>query len=221
MTRNSIRDLVRKKLGETTAAFWTDDEIYSYINLAGHDVAWKTKVIRSSGYISTVENTSEYVLSTSFSSLLFPLRVYFYQDASVWEKIPGTTIDDMDRDLGGWKSASAGTPIKYYFEYERNKTLGIYPKPNSTNAGANYMEIIYATDFTELTGDTMPTGIPVPLQLAMVDFAVAIGFDTRGMGAKATGARTQYNIKIAEWLGINGKDFSADTDDRARPEQSL
>ena len=66
MTRQRIRDLIRKRLGETTTAFWSDTELNNWINDAGHDIADKTKCVRQNGNITTVEDQSEYTVSTAF-----------------------------------------------------------------------------------------------------------------------------------------------------------
>ena len=63
MTRLEIRNLIRKHLGETTAAFWTDAELNTWINEAGHDCAFNTKSIRATIDYDTVAGDRAYSLS--------------------------------------------------------------------------------------------------------------------------------------------------------------
>ena len=73
MTRQNLRDLIRKRLGETTAAFWTDVELNQYINNAGHDIAYNTKCIKTDGYMDT-DGSGLYTLSDSFPTGCQSLR---------------------------------------------------------------------------------------------------------------------------------------------------
>lgn len=44
MIRSEIRSRIRKKLGETTALFWTDAELNSWMEDAQKDIVWKAKL---------------------------------------------------------------------------------------------------------------------------------------------------------------------------------
>ena len=85
MTLEEIRDIARKKLGETTAAFWTDTEVNSYINLGCKDIAFRTKCLRDNTTIGVVSceattagsaaDSNEYTISdyiSNFFAVIYP-----------------------------------------------------------------------------------------------------------------------------------------------------
>jgi len=197
---------------ETTASFWTNAELDNWINDAGHDVAYKTKCIQADGKFASVESTSEYTLTDYFSGLLSVTRAYFYQDGSSWEELDPTSIDKLNQLHTGWKNADDGVPSEYYFDYERNKTLGLYVPPNSDNAGSEYIEVYYGNDYTDISDDDdSPSYIPISLQQAMVEYVVATGLETRGYRDKANDAWKKYIGRIKEYLIL--KDGTLHDDD--------
>jgi len=215
MTRLQLRNLIRKRLGETTAAFWDDTELNQWINNAGHDVAYKTKCIKANGYITTTSD-GEYTLSNSFPNWLSVLRVYMYSDAQNWIKLIQTDENRLDEEVPGWKNADASTPYKYYEDRERD-LLGLFPTPNSTNQGTDYLQVYYANDFTDITSDEDDLltihKIPFELQTAMGDWVVATGYETRGWGEKANDAWSKYASKLQHY--VTERDTEKQVDEEA------
>ena len=209
MNRGRLRDLVRKRLGETTTAFWTDQELNDWLNDAGHQVAYDSKCIRAKGYMTSDPN-QEYSVSAIFPDYLSVTEVYFYQDADTWYKLTKTTRDLLNFNQPGWKSAPASVPQEYYWDREED-VLGLNPKPNDLNQGVDYIEVYYANDFTDMSGDTQPPGgIPEPLQLAMIDFVVATGYETRGWGDKANDAWQKYSTRVRNYMIERDKENNVD-----------
>jgi len=64
MTLKEMRDLARKRLGETTAAFWSDAEINGWINLGCKDIAFRSKCLPDTVTFTPTTDTAEYTLST-------------------------------------------------------------------------------------------------------------------------------------------------------------
>ena len=202
MTRTQLRSLIRKRLGETTAAFWSDPELNDWINDAGHEVAWMTKCIKRKGYMTPTEDTSEYSLSSISSTLLSLDKVYYYQNAQSWMELIPTNKDDLDMLDSGWLNAQSGTPTKFYWDKEQDVFV-LYVPPDSTNAGVNYCQVYYADDFTEITLDAPEiAGIPESLQRAMADFVAAYGFETRGYGEKSNNAWSQFLARIRNYQSV-------------------
>ena len=213
MTRERIRDLVRKRLGETTASFWSTTELNNWINDAGHDVAYRSKCIKKNGNVTTTEDDSEYTISSSFPNYVDVLEVYMYQDGATWKKISLTSRDRLDREIPGWKSANSSTPRKYYYSKEED-VLGLYPAPDSDNSGTSYLEVYYADDYTDMSGDSdTPTDIPMALQLAMIDYVVAVGYETRGYGDKSNDAMGKYMSRIEAYKVEKNREEDTDEDD--------
>jgi hypothetical protein len=199
MTRQEIRNMIRKKLGETTAAFWSDAEINGWIDEAGHDIAMQTNCLLTHGYITTtVVDTAEYDLEVNFPNILAVKQVYYYQNGTTWERIEQTTREELDLDEEGWKNSESSTPIKYYWSKEEN-VFGVWPPPDSDNVGTNYCEVYYSYDYQDLTSDSAVPGIPAYLHMAMVHFCTALGYESRGYGDKANDAEAKYNKRIAEY----------------------
>ena len=129
---------VRKALSETTAGFWTDLEIYHELNQAQRHIAIKSRCLKKTVTITTVASTQEYDLKdNSFADIID------IADDGVYFKIAGTsyiplkkkTKKQLAMESPGWQGVAAGTPTNYYYD-KASKTIGLYPKPNSTNAGA-------------------------------------------------------------------------------------
>jgi len=209
MLRSTIRDLIRKRLGETTAAFWTDAELNNWINMACQDLAFRVKCLKDKDYISSIESTADYSISGLDTSFLSPYRVYFNQDGTDWERIQPITIEELDDLYPGWKEVEDGIPTHYYWDLDLD-TFSIYPTPNALNEGADYIEIYYYKKHTDLTLDSQSPTIPDPLQLSIVDWVCATGFDTRGWGDKANDAWQKYFSKINDYKAEKGREREDD-----------
>lgn len=200
MNRGQIRNLARKNLGETTAAFWTDAELNLYIDNAGHDIAEKAKCIKANGYLTTVLDQAEYHLASNFTGILSIQEVYMKESGTTWMKLKETTRKELDVLHSGWLSAASGTPTEYYEDIEED-VLRLFVPPDSANAGTNYLRVYYSKDYTDMAGDTSePTGIARDLQLGMVDFVTAYGYQQRGWGDKANDSWTKYFQRLKDYI---------------------
>jgi hypothetical protein len=214
MNREALRNLIRKELGETTASFWSNAELNTWIDLAGHDVAKRSKCIKTNGYLTTIESTGEYGLTGNFTGILAINEVYYYQNGTRWKRLTQTSRERLSQDTSGWMSASDSTPQRYYWDIEED-IIGYFPKPNSTNAGTNYSHVYYSKDYTDMSSDTSePTGVPRELQLSMVDFVVATGYKTRGWGDKSNDAWNAYYGRIKNYISERSDEKEEDPEDR-------
>jgi hypothetical protein len=126
-----------------------------------------------------------------------------------WIKLIPTNRTDLDATQDGWRSADSSVPWKYY-ESREEDLFGIYPKPDSTNAGSNYVRVYLTykpTDITtESSGDTTEPTIPEPLHLAIIEYVVATGFDSRGWGDRANDVWQKYYSKIQDYTVERGRE---------------
>ena len=205
MTRLEIRDLIRKRLGETTTSFWSDTELNTWINDACTDLSFRTKCLKSDSYMTSIYNQGEYTLSNEFPNIITFDEVYFHQNSeadstasAVWMKMVPTSRTEMDKLQAGWKSVSGGIPSKYYWDREDN-LFGFYPIPDTNNAITNGCHAYYRIYHTDLNDDTQSPSLPEYLQPAAVDFVVATGYETRGWGDKANDAWNKYITKIHDY----------------------
>jgi hypothetical protein len=222
MILSEIRTLVRKKLGETTGAFWTDAEINGYINLGCKDIAYRTKCLKSNttfNVASCVTNTAvagsnEFTISSTISNFFAITEAVFMQDGTSWEKLTATSREELDTVSQGWRTAvgytyttggtvnynygsTPGTPMQYYWDREED-VLGIYPPADDDNDGA-YLKVYYTYNHTDLSLDSSSPTLPVPLHPAVVEFAVATGMETRGWGDRANDAWQKYFAKLNDY----------------------
>jgi len=128
---------VRRKLNETTASYWVDLEIYNWLNEAQQYIVRKSKCLKKTVTVTT-DGSQEYDLKdNSFADIIDISEdgVYFYQNGSTYQKLNYTTKWKLDRESPGWRGVAASTPTDYYYN-KSSKTIGLYPKCNSSNQGA-------------------------------------------------------------------------------------
>jgi len=225
MNLGELRSKTRKRLGDTNSAFWTDDELNDYINDGCRDVSFRTKSIKKNGYISTVscdENlvaqvSNEYSLSANFPNLYAVLEVYFFSEGTDWIRLKPVMREDLDNESNGWRgnvgyvSSDSGTGVvtynygshtatpECYYWHREEDIIGFNPPPDDYNAGTSYARIYYAERHTDLTGDSESPLIPEPLHLAVINYAVATGFEDRGWGDKANDNWNKYFARLKDY----------------------
>lgn len=111
-----VRTVARYALGETTAAFWPDTQLNTYIQLGCSDIAWRTKCLRPQpggfttiGVIgcdpnTTAPNSNEYQLSTYFPNYYSITEVYFLIDGQRWRRLNPTSREELDSKFVGWQA---------------------------------------------------------------------------------------------------------------------
>jgi len=129
---------VRKALSETSAGFWSDLEIYNKLNQAQLHIVVKSKCLKKTVTVTTVASTQEYDLKdNSFSDIIDISEdgVYFKVNGTTYKPLKFRSKKQLSKENPGWQGVSAGVPQYYYWD-KTSKTIGLYPKPNSSNAGA-------------------------------------------------------------------------------------
>jgi len=216
MTRAEIRALVRKGLGETTASFWDDTELNTWIDDGGYDLSFRTKSIRSNGYITTTSTVGEYTISTALAAdVLTVLDVYYYVGGATWTKMALMSREELDTRYPSWRSDTAGTPSIAYFDMEEDM-IGFYVAPGEDQYGTSYARVYYATKFTDLALDTSVPTLPTYLHRAIVYYVIAYGYEQRGYGDKSNDAWTKYAAMITTYMG----ERTANKDQREASETS-
>ena len=129
---------VRKNLSESTAGYWSDLEIYSQLNRGQSHIVSKSRCLKKTVTITTITSTQEYDLKdNSFADILDIAEdgVYFYMSGTTYMPLTQKSKKQLAMEYPGWQGTAASTPMFYYWD-KAAKTIGLYPKPNSTNAGA-------------------------------------------------------------------------------------
>jgi hypothetical protein len=224
MTRLELRNASRKRLGETTSAFWTDTEINDYINQACKDLAWRSKCLRAVGYLpvsSCTSNTvaaasNEVTISTTLSTFFAINEAYFLFEGDNWVRMDPTFREELDIRNPLWQNlvgvtttstagvttynsgAVCGVPTMYYWNREED-VFGVYPPANADNSGSNYVKVYYTKNHTDLSADTSSPTLPTPLHPAIVDYVAATGLEDRGWGERANDMWMKYYKKINDY----------------------
>lgn len=131
---------VRKKLNEVSASYWSDLEIFGWLNQAQLFIARKSKCLQRTATITTTASTQEYDLRSTTNGFpdiidISEDGVYFYINGSSYQPLDYTTKGRLNKKSPGWQGVAASVPSEYYYD-KATKTIGLHPKPNSTNAGA-------------------------------------------------------------------------------------
>jgi len=158
---------VRRRLSEVTAAYWVDLEVYAAINKGLLDVASKSKCLKKKVTVTTVASTQEYDLNDNSFGDIIDISddgVSFKINGSTYLPLKFTTRKELSLKTPGWRSVAASTPQKYYYD-KPSKTVGLYPKPNSSNVGA-YLDIFGYYRPRILHAGTAAAGTATALTLA-------------------------------------------------------
>ena len=151
---------VRKIMNDTgTQPFHSDLEIYNALNKGQQYIARKATPLIKKVTVTTVASTQEYALRDySFGDILDISEdgVSFKINGTTYIPLTFTSKKELSLKTPGWRSVAASTPQKYYYD-KASKTIGLYPKPNSTNAGA-YLDIFGYYFPPVLHAGTAPSG---------------------------------------------------------------
>ena len=149
---------VRKELSETTAGNWSDLEIYRQLNRGQLHIVTKSLCLKKTVTVTTTSGTQEYDLRTttnSFSDIIDIAEdgVYFKTSGTSYNPLTFKSKKQLASESPGWQGVAASTPMHYYYD-KTTKTIGLYPKPNSSNAGAYLFITGYHTPKVLIAGTT-------------------------------------------------------------------
>lgn len=203
MTRGQIKTTVRKKLGESTAVFFTEDDLNQWFTDACIDVVWKSRCKRTRTLCTTLPDTLRYDLTSLIPNCLRIISVRVYSsEQQQWRRMIEKNYDFLDQMYPMWESYQAAVPLYYVYDRQINITgeFILFPKCQSDYVGSGYLEIYNSTYPTVLTDDSQtPEDIPTMLQQAIIEWMVATGLEARGYQDIADGHWTKYEQKIVSY----------------------
>lgn len=128
VTLNAIRTDVRNRLSETSARYWTDSELDSWINEAARDIARRCEVLQDRQDITAISGTQEYALPES------TLRIHRveYRPTGSTEVFPLEYRDFNSMDSVWWTGQSQAQSTPRYFTlwgFPPSLKLIVFPKP--------------------------------------------------------------------------------------------
>lgn len=155
LTRLTMTTAVRRYINETdsTNSNFTDSEIYDYLNQAirflGTEMEWPFQTAEA----TSVAEQAVYTLPEDFISL-----VDFYFDN---KDLPIIERADLSALRIDWQNALSSMP-QYAYKAD-NAKIGLYPKPDATNAGLT-LQIQYIKVPPDLSDDTTSPDLHVAFQ---------------------------------------------------------
>lgn len=160
MTPTQIKDSVRNQVYETSASFWSDAEIYTYLWFAECEIAGLIQCTEATDdTTTTVASTQEYAKPTD---CLIVLRVTY--DGAKLKRIDLTDQDALDGSAYGG-SLSTGNANSYY---EFGDNVGLYPIPDD----AKTLKFWYIKQPTLKTDADIGWDVPTEFEHYLADYAL-------------------------------------------------
>lgn len=155
MNRVTLTTAVRRYINEedSTDSHFADSEIYAYLNQAirylGTDVEWPLQTAQA----TSVLDQAVYTLPDDFISLV---DIYFdNRDLNIIER------QDLSGLRSDWQDAPSGLP-QYAYKSD-NAKIGLFPKPDSENAGS-LIQIQYIKVPPDLSDDSTAPDLHLAFQ---------------------------------------------------------
>ena len=208
---------VRKKISELTAAYWSDLELYNWLNQGQLYIATKSKCLTKEVTVTSITDTATYDLKdNSFGDIINISEDGVYFNINGTSKTPLTykTQARLNQEFPGWQGQSSSTP-QYYYYNKSSKTIGLYPKPNSSNAGAYLFvngyykpKVLNAGVVSALSGTTLTLAVgssTIPYPSVTNDYYNGLYIELySGTGAGQTREITDYTgatgqCTVATW----------------------
>lgn len=155
---------VRRELGETSAVFWSDQQIIDALNEA--------QVCVLADYPRVLETSTTLVLTTASATMAVPAGIFIpkmiLDDAG--QQVPFSSQVDLENFSSTWKATSPGKPERFVL-WQWDKLIP-WPTPD-----ANYTYSIFGNAYpVELTTATDTSALNDDLQRAIAFYAAAILF---------------------------------------------
>ena len=195
MSPQTVLSSIRDEIVESTAAFWTDAEIYRHMWHAEYILADATNCTEATTAITTVTNQSDY---TTPANVLHYLRVE-YNNATL-KRIGKPERDAMEfRTYGG--TFSAGNP-EFYLQF--GDLITFHPVPNA----AKTVNIDHVKRPAEITTASTQFTVPEQFQFYVKDYAVYRCLSKDGDNVRSDRYLNLWNDNLKkskqEWADRNG-----------------
>lgn len=208
MTLGTMRAMIRKRLGETVAAFWTDSQLNDWIKDASDEISFKTKAIKTNGKFVSSIGVTDYTASSHLTDITSVYEAYYDTGVTsgathteTWKKLimlqEGRT--ELNNRFPGWRNTENDVPHYYYYDNEEDLFF-LWPPPKTDVAGADRVHAYYTKKHPTYANDNAESSLPLPLHLAVVDWVTSLGYESRGYGDKANDAMSKVNGRMREYL---------------------
>lgn len=152
MTRSEIIQRFRDESPELTANVISNSTLNSWLLVGDKEICAKARLIVDSDSINAVSGTSAYDLTTIDKFYDIDENpgggVTRIDTSAIEKRLVKSTKSLLDDESPSWRTASSGTPKKYY---RRGKYINFYPKPDSS---IDYFNIDYVAISDDFDGDS-------------------------------------------------------------------
>jgi len=144
-------------------------------------------------------NQSTYGMQENLPLSLAITELYFYNIQTLkWIKLRSTSRTELDETNPGWLSVPSSLPNQFWWDWELDQ-IYLYPQPDSSYVSPNCVMAYYSINSTDLAQPTDIPQLPQPIHLAIVDFAVYLGFEQRGCMDKSSDALQKYMTRLQNY----------------------
>lgn len=188
-----FRTLIRDRLDEPTARFWTDTQLNSWINEAAADIARRTETLQDRQTQSVVANTREYSLDANV------LRVYRVEYIPTGAGQPTYPLEYRQFNAldSIWHTQSAlttGTPCYFtIWGFSPTNKIILYPTP--TRAGTLRVYVYRLPTATTTDGTTIE--VPAGWDSLVIDYAEYSAL-RKDRDPRWSEARSLYESRLAD-----------------------
>jgi hypothetical protein len=175
MVAGDVLTTVRNQLYEPTAGFWTDSELYGYMNQAEQEIALNIRCTQAQTAMTSVTAQSMYTRPAAY-----------YIDRLTWDGDKLKKIDFTDYDTLAWGVTTIGSPTHYY---ERGDQLGLWPIPST----AASMNVYYVSIPAAIATTTASFTVPVYFHNMIQDYCLYRSFAKDQNQAQATFFKDQWD----------------------------
>lgn len=196
-TLSELRTMVRDRVDEPSAAFWTDPQLNRFINEGAREVARRGEVLQTRDEITTVSGVQEYTLPTDV------VRVYRveYQDSSnqIW---PLEFRDFNNMDSVWWtRQATTESSRPYWFTmwgYPPTLSIVVYPTPNTSD---EVLRTFYYSVPDTITDNNATVPCPMGWEDLIVLYAEYVALRKDG-DQRWQEAKSLFEQRINEMIGL-------------------
>ncbi|WP_027369197.1 DUF6682 family protein [Desulfocurvibacter africanus] len=188
---------VRQKLNESSAHFWSDEELLQWINEGCLDIAAKTLCVGASEEIMLAADTLEYALTSPHLTAI----------AAVYDNRKGLMRGDP-RQVGHVRDV--GEPVHWY---PWDGFVGVYPVPAGGSPAIGRRVRIYLVDMPAQLAAADPIPTPAIFDGPLVNYVCAEAWFKDDKAGKGSYRLSLYEGVIAQFradFGDRGRDRPAD-----------
>lgn len=164
------RTLVKDSATQANRQQFSDTQYLQWASDGQREANAQNWLLQSSFTFTLVGGTTEYAMPVDF---LFANRVWYLQPQQPYQKLPASSMNDLDARTPGWINVS-GIPINYYMDMSTGTVyMGFYPAPTSASTGP--VTVYYVQSTADMTSGN-ETALPFNSWNALQPYTSALPY---------------------------------------------